>query len=295
MNNDVQEPNAKLDSISRLAAGVAHDFNHLFTAILDYSKLVLNRGRLDPLDTESLRHVIGSAQRAVDLTEQLRSFGRKGSPHIKAQALNDLILRSLDCLQPTLPANIDVLFEPSIPSPCVYVERIMLDQALGNLIWNGVEAMAPDGGQLRISTHRVQVDAKHVLNHPEARTGHFASIAVADTGCGMDAETLRQIFAPYFTTKGENPGRGLGLSKVAAVAKLFRGWVEASTQLGLGSIFTIYLPAGPEMAPVSIPTQAPTSFEVVGREAIRLVKSEATAGLTSRRLESETAGVAAHP
>jgi two-component system, cell cycle sensor histidine kinase and response regulator CckA len=238
--------NGNIEAISRLAAGIAHDFNHLFTVISGYTNRVLTNGRVEGSDAESLRRVAQAAQQAAQLTEQLQGFGRKNQAQTREQDLNAIVGRAVDRLQSSFPSNVELLLESATSLPLVDCEPAMVEQVVENLVENALEAMSVDGGQLRVSTRVIEVGAVHLLNHKEARMGRFVSLSIADTGCGMDTETSHSIFKPFFTTKGEHNRSGLGLAKVAGIVKLYRGWVEVNSQLGFGSTFSVFLPAGAE-------------------------------------------------
>jgi CheY-like chemotaxis protein len=118
----------------------------------------------------------------------------------------------------------------------------MMEQLIMNLAVNARDAM-PRGGQLIIGTFAAEIDETYTLSHAEARTGHFVCLGVTDTGCGMDEATMRRIFEPFFTTKEVGKGTGLGLATVYGIVKLHNGWIEVESRVGMGSTFTIFLPA----------------------------------------------------
>jgi signal transduction histidine kinase len=231
----------RLDSVSRLAAGIAHDFTQLFSTIQSYATLLLASPATSREATEWIRQIAVANQRAIELAQQLQSLGRRKLFESAERDLYEVALGVVAKFQSSLPSAVELLFEPpELPLPSVHCEESMIEQALSNLLNNALEAM-PDGGKIRVRTEGVEVDATHVLHRPEARLGEFVSLAVSDTGAGMDTATLRRAFEPFFSTKA---GRaGLGLSKAYGIAKLHRGWMEVSTQLYFGSTFTLFLPA----------------------------------------------------
>ena len=165
--------------------------------------------------------------------------------------------------------------QPGLPQ--IYADAAMMETALMNLAVNARDAM-PGGGELTLSAHTVELDAAHTAAHREARPGRFLRVAVCDTGCGMSAETLPQIFEPSFTTKPSGQGAGLGLSTVHGIVKQHRGWIEAQSELGKGTIFRIYIPVIDNHTPATAPRHvAPPSHPAPlkkANETILVVEDE---------------------
>jgi signal transduction histidine kinase len=228
------------ESISRLAAAVAHDFGHVVTSIQGSTHQLLSNPRGNP--DETVRNIALAAQRAENLATHLQSFGHKTAGHLRVLDLNQLVARVVNQLQAVIPASVELLFEPALELPEISCHPGMIEQALTNLTCNAIEAMVSDGGQLRVSTRFAEIDSARAGHHEEARPGSFVCLAVTDTGCGIEKKNLRNIFDPFFTTKGDQKKPGLGLARVYGIAKLHRGWVEVSSQVGYGSTFTLFLP-----------------------------------------------------
>jgi CheY-like chemotaxis protein len=163
-------------------------------------------------------------------------------------------------------------FTPLKNLPLIKGDPGMIEQVIMNLCVNARDAM-PRGGVLTITAEEVEIKADAILKNHEARQGQFVRLAVADTGCGMDEQTRARIFEPFFTTKEVGKGTGLGLATVFGIAKQHDGWVEVETRVGIGSTFSVYLPARPELAVKS--SSNPQSIVAGGDETILVVEDDA--------------------
>jgi signal transduction histidine kinase len=237
----------RIESVSRLAAAIAHDVSHVFTCIEGNANLLLGSPHLAPEESAPLRKITLAARRAEHLAVQLQSFAERHLALPRVQDFNHAVARAVNKLQGSLPAAVGLLFEPAVDLPDISCQSGMIEHAVCNLASNAIEAMQPDGGQLRISTRLANIDAMHARDHDEAHPGQSICLTVTDTGCGIDQKTLSNIFDPFFTTKADQKNAGLGLARVQAIAKLHGGWVEVSSQRGYGSTFNVFLPvsAGP--------------------------------------------------
>jgi signal transduction histidine kinase/CheY-like chemotaxis protein len=290
----------KMESIGQLAAGVAHDFNNLLTIIQGHAGVLMSRPELPPKLIESSQTIFATAERAAGLTRQLLMFGRKNLMQPKPLDLRDVVGNLSKMLQRLLGEPVALQFLSPTELPLVEADTGMIEQVLVNLAVNARDAM-PRGGKLILALSTVTLDDAFVAAHPQARTGRFVCLRVADTGCGMDAATLARIFEPFFTTKEPGKGTGLGLATVYGIIQQHAGWVEVESQVARGTTFIIYLPASNEAAAPSTPgTAAPAPAEVRGgTERILLVEDEplllelAVAMLEERGYTVVTAGTGA--
>jgi PAS domain S-box-containing protein len=232
----------KLESVGQLAAGVAHDFNNILNVIIGYAGLLLARPRPDPEATEPLREIAAAADRAANLTRQLLTFSRKQIMQPKVLDLSHVMSQLLKMLRRILGEDIALQFSCGGNLPSVRADVGMMEQVVMNLAVNARDAM-PQGGQLAISLTSANLGPADVSANPEARPGRFVCLAVADTGCGMDAATINHIFEPFFTTKDVGKGTGLGLASVYGIVKQHDGWIEVSSQPRRGTTFKVFLPA----------------------------------------------------
>jgi PAS domain S-box-containing protein len=272
----------KLEAVGQLAGGIAHDFNNLLTGILSYADLMLQEARPgDPIraDLEQIRH---AGERAAALTRQLLAFSRRQVLQPRVLSLNASVTELDSMLRRLLGA--DVALETRLDDGLGYVlaDPGQLEQVLVNLVVNARDA-TPAGGRVRIATANLQLPAADDGRSNGVRPGAYVSLAVSDTGVGMDVPTQARIFEPFFTTKAPGKGTGLGLSTVYGIVEQSGGHIEVESAPGQGSTFTIFLPRylgtnGPGMARPDRPT-LPN-----GTETLLLVEDEATVRGSVRRL-----------
>jgi len=262
----------KMESVGQLAAGVAHDFNNLLTVIQGHAGLLQCDDKMDPRMIESARQISAAAEKAANLTRQLLAFSRK--QHLQPQLidLNDAITSISKMLRTLLGEHVKLERTLAAQLPPIYADIGMIEQVLINLAVNARDAM-PNGGTLLIETGTEEIDEAYVRAHPEARTGLFASFKLRDTGQGMDAATMARIFEPFFTTKDPGKGTGLGLSTVYGIVKQHRGWVDAQSEVGQGTTFTIFIPACTR-APAQV-ERGKRAVAPGGKETILVVEDEA--------------------
>jgi len=231
----------KLESVGRLAGGMAHDFNNMLSIILGYGEKILNQlHHGDPL-LDDAKEIVEAGKRSAALTRQLLAFSRRQTLQPEVLDLN-AVVRNLEKMLRRLIGE-DINLELSLSED---LERVMADpgqieQVIMNLSVNARDAM-PKGGNLIIETANAELDEAYALNHTGVKPGKYVLLAVTDTGCGMDKDVLSQIFDPFFTTKEKGIGTGLGLSTVYGIVKQSEGNIWAYSEPGRGTTFKIYLP-----------------------------------------------------
>ena len=233
----------KMESIGRLAGGVAHDFNNILTSIMGFAEL-LKLKFPDPSSSEghASEIIIKSTERAADLTKQLLGFARGGKYQPVTLNINDVITEVLSVSEKIFDKKIEVNrdFEKNIWN--VEADLNQLNQVFTNLIINARDAM-PAGGELTLNTQNEKVDEKYLEIYPEFKVGKYVKITVSDTGVGMPKEVRERVFEPFFSTKGAGKGSGLGLATVYGIIKNHNGFIYVDSEPGKGSSFSIYLPA----------------------------------------------------
>jgi two-component system cell cycle sensor histidine kinase/response regulator CckA len=230
----------KMEAVGRLAGGVAHDFNNLLTSITGYSSLVLSSlDGHDPL-REDVEETMKAAKRAAALTRQLLAFSRGQVLQPKALDLNVVVADMVKMLQRIIGEDIELVTDLAPGLGRTKADPGQIEQVIMNLAVNARDAM-PQGGRLTVKTENVTLDEDYCRICPESRPGGFVRLSVADTGVGMDKETLQHIFEPFFTTKKE--GTGLGLAVVHGIVGQHEGWIDVHSEPGQGSTFRVYLPA----------------------------------------------------
>ncbi len=263
----------KLESVGQLAAGIAHDFNNILTVIQGYADRLLITCKDEPGVVGQLKPISDAARRAATLTRQLLTFSRKQVIQTRALALNS-VMQNLSAILPRLLGeDIELKTELAEDLPATQADAGMIEQVVMNLAVNARDSM-PKGGQLRLATSQVEVDAAHALRQVGARQGWFICLEVADTGCGMSPETLDRIFEPFFSTKEIGKGTGLGLATVYGIVKQHLGWIEVTSEVGAGTCFKIFLPALSNPVEASPETTIHTREVRGGQETILLVEDE---------------------
>jgi len=261
----------KMDSVGQLAAGVAHDFNNILTIIQGHAGLMLSDTGLDSLLADSARQISLAADRAANLTRQLLMFSRKQVMQPQLLDVNEGIANVSKMLRSLAGEQVTLRRDTAARLPAVYADPGMLEQVLVNLVVNARDAM-PKGGALTVKTSSVEIDDAYVSRHSEARKGYFVCLSIADTGQGMAPATLSRIFEPFFTTKEIGKGTGLGLATVYGIVKQHQGWVEVTSEVGMGTTFKIFLPASTKARPERDNRQSQEAPG--GNETILLVEDE---------------------
>jgi PAS domain S-box-containing protein len=249
----------KLESIGRLAGGVAHDINNMITAVLGHADLMAERG-VDPLTREHLDGVRQAAIRSSGIVRQLLTLTRQQPGRPETMDLNARIQETRKVLDPLIGADVRIQLVPCADLWPVSIDPTHFDQVLMNLAVNARDAM-PGGGRLTLETSNVQITADDCRHNTFAAPGPHALFAVSDEGSGMDRETLRRIFDPFFTTKAAGKGTGLGLSMVMGIVQQAGGFVDVYSEPGLGTTFKLYFPACRPEAPEEA---APEKIDVPG-------------------------------
>ncbi len=231
----------KMESVGRLAGGVAHDYNNMLSVIIGFTELALNRVPVDDPLRDDLEEVLAAAGRAADITRQLLAFARKQTIAPQVLELNATVENMLKMLRRLIGENIDLSWRPDSDLWPVNIDPSQLDQILANLCVNARDAIA-DIGRVTIETANITLDAKYCSEHPGFRPGQYVLLAFSDNGCGMDNAVLNNLFEPFFTTKESSKGTGLGLATVYGIVKQNGGFINVYSEPGKGSTFKIYLP-----------------------------------------------------
>lgn len=272
----------KLESLGVLAGGIAHDFNNLLTVINGNVQFIQETASLNPAQGKALMDIATAARNAMDMTRSLQAFSRPTKPEIRPIDLNDLVEGVYRFLRRLIPARIDFRFQPSSEPCIVAADPGQLQQVLINLCVNSRDAIA-DRGVLEISTRRVRSGDMPVRIRREARHPDYVLLRIADNGCGMDSETLRRAFDPFFSTKAKDQGTGLGLAIVYRIVEAHDGIVDVQSAPSRGTTPSIYFPLTHE----SPGTATPTHPLARGDEHVLVIDDEAMiASLLKTLLES---------
>ncbi|MHC4578991.1 MAG: response regulator [Planctomycetota bacterium] len=259
----------KLESLGRLAGGVAHDLNNQLSVILGSAELAAE-ANLDDTIHQDLEMVLTAAGNAATLTAQLLAFSRRQVLHPAVTDLNETVRAARNVLGRVLGEDIELVLKPDACPGTVKVDPVQLEQVIINLAINARDAM-PRGGRLMIETANLDLDEPRSCER-EMKPGPYVLLAVTDTGTGMDPTTLAQVFEPFFTTKDVGEGTGLGLSVVHGIVRQSGGYICAHSQLGEGSTFEVFLPLVEEEPTPGAP--APRRSTTRGFETILLVEDD---------------------
>jgi two-component system cell cycle sensor histidine kinase/response regulator CckA len=261
----------KMEAIGTLAGGIAHDFNNILSAIMGYAELALyevsDRGR----SRHDIEEVIKAGNRARDLVKQILTFSRKTEQELKPLNINPLLKEALKFLRASLPSTIDIQADIKSQAANVLCNPTQIQQVVMNLCTNAAQAMKDAGGRLTVSTVDADLKDADAGRHPDLEAAKYVRLTVSDTGPGIPPQIIGRIFDPYFTTKEQGEGTGLGLSVVHGIVQSLKGAIEVDNHPGDGVAFHIYLPQVSE--PVKSET-VQTRLLPTGKERILLVDDE---------------------
>jgi nitrogen-specific signal transduction histidine kinase/ActR/RegA family two-component response regulator len=262
----------KMEAIGTLAGGIAHDFNNILFPIIGYTEMLLADNPGDGTLRKSLERILYGANSARELVGQILTFSRRRDDELKPHKLQFSLKEVVKLVRSLLPATIEISQDISREVRPVLADPTQIHQIVMNLITNAFHAMEIGGGKLSISLKEEDVTEEN-RPLPSMKPGPYACLGVADTGIGMDPATLNRIFDPYFTTKTEGKGTGLGLAVVHGIVKAHGGHILTRSEPGKGSVFEIYLPVipSPGQGAGAEPGEGTRQAVEPGRERILLV------------------------
>jgi CheY-like chemotaxis protein len=271
-----------MEALGTLAGGVAHDFNNLLSVILSYTELLLNELEPESSGRPDLEEIRRAAQRAAGLTQQLLAFGRKQVLQPRVLDLNHVVAGMGGILSRLIREDIELHTEARTPLPRIKADQGQIEQMILNLALNARDAML-SGGSLVIATGAVEL-AQPLHGRPgTVRSGSWVTLAVSDSGTGIEPATLPHIFEPFFTTKEPGKGTGLGLATVYGIVQQSGGVILVDSTVGRGTTFTVYLPQVEvtDAAGTAAPAQADGPR---GTETVLLVEDEEPVRVLARRI-----------
>jgi signal transduction histidine kinase/CheY-like chemotaxis protein len=262
---------AKMEALGRLAGGIAHDFNNILGAIIGYGELVQSNQREGTAARHQIDQVMHAGARGKDLVDRILAFSRSGMAERIPIRPQSVVAETLELLAASLPA--EVLLETRLDAldMAVVGDATQLHQVFMNLCTNALQAMKR-GGVLTVLLEQAAVGEDRLVSHGSLSAGSYVRLAVSDTGTGIPQTVLERMFDPFFTTKGVGDGTGLGLALVHGIVADFGGVIDVATQLGVGTTFTIWLPAVSQL-----PTSPPEPVAELPRgngEIIMIVDDE---------------------
>jgi PAS domain S-box-containing protein len=262
----------KLETVGRLAGGVAHEFNSILTTIIMQSELLLQELAPGGPFSTNVNEIRKAADRAATLTRQLLAYGRKQLLRPEDLDLNHIIARMDGVLRHLMGEKTSVNIVPAAGLHLVNADAGQIEQVIINMALNARDAM-PDGGRLTLETANVPFDMENAGRCHESNQGSHVMLAITDTGRGMSAEVKAHVFDPFYTTKGVGQGTGLGLTTCYGIIKQSGGQISVDSEPGRGTTFKIFLPQS--RSQTQIPVQRPAPPELpCGTETILLVEKD---------------------
>ncbi|WP_159441371.1 hybrid sensor histidine kinase/response regulator [Desulfopila aestuarii] len=231
----------KMEAIGTLASGIAHDFNNILSPIIGYSELVADRLPENSEELEMVQSIHTAGIRATELVRQILTFSRQSDQKRQPLQIHLIVKEALKLLRSSIPTTISI--HQHVPDcGLVMADPTQVHQIIMNLCTNAYHAMRETGGKLNVSLEVVELTAQDYLDSLDVQPGPHVKLRVCDTGCGMSRDIVKRIFEPYFTTKKQGEGTGLGLSVVHGIVKSHRGHITVYSEQGKGTEFHVYLP-----------------------------------------------------
>jgi PAS domain S-box-containing protein len=262
---------SKMAAISTLSGGIAHEFNNSLTAVLGFSHLALPLISKDNKAHHYIQQVMSAGMEARELVQQLLTFSRT-SDHVRHPLpLHLLVKEALKCLRPTMPSSIELREEIDTSTSLVLADTTQMHQMIINLADNAIYAMRKTGGILEFHLQDKEIESDQVTPSGQLAPGPYVCLTVRDSGEGMEPEVADRIFEPFFTAKPLGEGRGMGLSVVHGIVTTHGGTILVDSQIDVGTVVSVYIPAAPRPA-----TVVPTTCDLLprGHECILFVDDE---------------------
>ncbi|NQT68582.1 MAG: response regulator [Desulfobacteraceae bacterium] len=231
----------KMESIGTLAGGIAHDFNNILFPIMGFSELALSDTPEDSPLRNNIKEILQGAKRARDLVKQILAFSRQSDQQPKPLKVQLIIKEVLKLIRSSLPSTIEIKQHISNQCGLVMADATQIHQVAMNLMTNAFQAMEDDGGKLEVTLKEVELGLDD-LTDQSMSSGAYVCLTVANTGPGMDQSVISRVFEPYFTTKEDGKGTGLGLAVVYGIVKSYKGDIRVYSEPGEGTAFHVYLP-----------------------------------------------------
>jgi PAS domain S-box-containing protein len=264
----------KMESVGRLAGGVAHDFNNMLNVILGHCDLLMETATPGLPFQENLEEIHNAAKRSADLTRQLLAFARRQTVVPEVLDLNETVESLLKMLMRLIGEDVTLHWNPGTNLEPIYLDPAQIDQMLVNLVVNARDAIVQGSGQITIETGMAEFGTDYGAMEASFIPGSYVMLAVRDDGAGMDAEIRAKIFEPFFTTKAQGEGTGLGLATVYGIVQQNNGFIEVHSAPDQGTAFQIYLPVHKGVRPLAETSAAPKTAQISGQETILLVEDE---------------------
>jgi signal transduction histidine kinase len=263
----------KMEAIGTLAGGIAHDFNNILTAIIGYSQLAeMDLAEL-PETKRKVSEVIKAGNRAKELVQHILTFSRQSEEDKNQLEIHLIVKEALKLLRASTPSTIEFKQDISTDSGCINANSTRIHQVIMNLCTNAYHAMSEGGGVLTVSLCSVRL-ALGELAGQDNPSGSYVKLSVGDTGCGISESIFAKIFDPYFTTKAQGVGTGLGLSLVMGIIKSHDGYITLQSEEGKGTTFNVYFPRVTDVSVAASAISGERLMPVGGTENILVADDE---------------------
>ncbi|MCB9934603.1 MAG: EAL domain-containing protein [Planctomycetes bacterium] len=276
----------KLEAVGRLASGVAHDFNNQLSVILSFTQMALDQVPEDSEAAADLRSVVQAANRAATLTRQLLAMSRRSVSTPRVVVADEVVSEVEKVLRRIIGEDVKLHVKLDSNQACVSMDPTQFEQILMNLVVNARDAM-PSGGLITITSEIAELDQTYAAGHHEVKPGPYYCLTVTDTGHGMDAETLSRLYEPFFTTKPEGRGTGLGMAIVHGLVKQSNGVILVYSEPGEGTSFKLYFPCLDAEATRTIQKPGEVSVDGRGRTVLLVEDDAQVRAVASRILKRE--------
>ncbi len=263
----------RMESLGKLAAGVAHDFNNKLSIMLLCNEQILKKKGISGSVEALTRSCLKAVKQSGEITRQLLAFSRKQVLSYRVANINEIISQNRSNLERLIGEDIQVIYSLSDNLCNTYLDPTQMDQILLNLFINARDAMK-DGGKLVIKTENAYLDEIYTNKKTGVFPGKYVVLSITDNGVGMDEITKKKIFEPFYTTKNLGEGTGLGLSTVHGIVKQLSGHIWTYSEVGLGTTFKIYFPITDEVSEIEIDEEAEKIIDFHGTESILLTEDE---------------------
>jgi PAS domain S-box-containing protein len=271
----------RMEAIGTLAGGIAHDFNNILFPIIGYTEMLIDNAPEGSKRRDYLEEIFKEAIRARDLIKQILTFSRQTIQELKPMRVQPVVKEALKLLRSSIPATIQFSWRIDDAYGVIMGDPTQIHQLIMNLCTNAYHAMEETGGDLEVSLTEIELSLDDMPDGIDLKPGRYIQLTVADTGQGIESNVLKRIFDPYFTTKEEGKGTGLGLAVVHGIIKKYSGDIRVSSELGKGSVFNVYLPLIEIKDKETEIAQEPVQM---GSERVLLVDDEETIAHMAKRM-----------
>ncbi|WP_320044762.1 response regulator [uncultured Desulfobacter sp.] len=271
----------KMEAIGNLAGGIAHDFNNILSALIGFSQLALQNAEKNSLMEDDLTEILNCGLRAKDLVRQILTFARQSDEKHSYIQMDYIVKEVAKFIRSTIPSSIEIKTNVQSTS-VIFANPTQIHQVLMNLCTNSANAMKSDGGILKLSLTDERIDKADAESIQGPAPDNYVKLEVSDTGSGITPQVMEKMFEPYFTTKNQAEGTGMGLAVAQGIVKDIGGTIKVETALGQGTVFTIFIPIADDAK--ADPHNEEIMYASTGSENILLIDDEPAITKVGKRI-----------